>query len=486
MGIKLLIGNTHLKIEGASLKILRTIDRLCAYRIAGYLFSPSYKSHRWDGREHLFKFTKRDGYRAPAGLTTDIIDLLKKKQISFKISYETKLKHSRVELKWNPKIKLRDYQKEAVAGMLSKPFPGRGVLKMPIRSGKTRTSAKIIYKIGRPTLFVVPSKWLLYQTIESLKECFIDADIGQIGDGVYKPGFITVATVQTLSQMAPVRRTKKKPGRIAHPKYQSLISNFDLVITDESHHFRGKNEWCKVFVDIDARFKIGLSATVFFDNESEQEAGIIWLKGACGPIKHEVPASRLIKEGYLLPQRVKIYKIEKPEIPEGSRYSATLKKRCITENKYRNEIIAHIVKEHIPSKTIIIANEHAHINSICKELSNLNIKHKTLTGRDSQDRRDSVVRDFLDDQFHVIVGNVLGEGVDIPAVECVVNAEGGKDEKKTWQRQRNLTIVEGSKKAPILIDFLDSTSNYFRKHSEARISIYSGEQEFTVEYVKCP
>ena len=482
MSIKLTIDNTFVHIDGAGLKTTRAIDNACSYKVAGYFFSPAYKSRRWDGKEHLFKFTKAKGYHAPVGVLTDIVEVLNKRKEKFSVYFKTGLKYDRSSIDWNDKIQLRDYQNEAVTAMFSKPFPGRGVLKMPIRSGKTKTVAKIIQKVGRPSIFVVPSKWLLYQTIASLQECMPNIGVGQVGDSVFNPKFITVATIQTLAGMAPIRGTKNRESRSAHPEYFNLMSRFDLGVFDECHHIRGQGDWHRVFMDLEARYKIGISATVFFDNTKEQESGIIWLRANCGPIKCEIPTSRLIKEGYLLPQHVKMYLIDEPKC-EGARYSATLKKRCITENDYRNKMIASLVKEHLPMKTIIIANEHVHIGNICDELSLLGIDYRTLTGKDKQSRRNSVVSEFLNNKYHVIVGNVLGEGVDIPEVECVINAEGGMDEKKTWQRQRNLTIVEGSDKVPVMIDFFDDTSKYFRKHSRSRLKIYKSEEEFKTELI---
>lgn len=483
MSVILTVDNTFVHVDGAGLKAIRAIDNKCSYKIAGYFFSPAYKSRRWDGKEHLFKFTKANGYHAPVGMLTDIVDVLNKKKIKYKVNFKTKLKYDKSSIEWNDEVQLRDYQNEAVTAMFSKPFPGRGVLKAPIRSGKTKIAAKIIQKIGRPSIFVVPSKWLLYQTMASLRECMPNIGVGQIGDSVFNPKFITVTTIQSLSKMAPIRGTKKRESRPAHPDYFDLMKRFDLAIFDESHHLTGQGDWHRVFLDIEARFKIGISATVFFDNTKEQESGIIWLRGNCGPIKCDIPTSRLIKEGFLLPQYVKVYKVEVPDL-QGSKYSATLKKRCITENQHRNKMIASLVEEHLPMKTIIIANEHAHIGAICEELDSLGIDHRTLTGKDRQNKRDEIVRDFVRGKFHVIIGNVLGEGVDIPEVECVINAEGGKDEKKTWQRQRNLTIVEGSDKVPIMIDFYDDTCSYFRRHSKARLKVYKSEPEFKTEILE--
>lgn len=486
MAVTLTISNRFVRVDGVDLKTLRALDAACSYRVAGYWFSPAYKSRRWDGKEHLFKFTQKRGYHAPAGMAEDVARLLKKRGIDYSVKFETGFHGERRRFTWSSSVKLRDYQLEAVRGLLSGVVPGRGVLKMPIRSGKTKTVARVLYQIGRSALFVVPSRWLLHQTIASLRECMPDAPIGQIGDGVYDVQFFTVATIQSLAMMAPVRATRKKSGREAHPEYATLMTRFDVGVFDEAHHVRGEGDWHRVFVDLDARFKIGVSATVFFDNTKEQESGIIWLRGTCGGIRYEVSASRLIKAGYLLPQSVKMFRVHEPGDVRNARYSATLKKKCVTENEHRNAMIAKIVRDYAPRKTIVIAREHAHINAICEMLDSYGVRFRVLTGKTPHDQRMDYVDEFTGKgDLHVLVGNVLGEGVDIPDVEIVVNAEGGKDEKQTWQRQRNLTIVEGSTKAPIMVDFYDQMSSVFEKHSKARLKVYRSESEFSAEVLEC-
>jgi len=484
--VTLTISNRFVRIDGVDLKTLRALDAACSYRVAGYWFSPAYKSRRWDGKEHLLKYSKKHGYRAPAGMAEDIARLLKKRSIDYSVKFTTGFHGEVRRFMWSSSVVLRDYQNEAVRALLGGVVPGRGVLKMPIRSGKTKTVARVLWSIGRSALFVVPSRWLLHQTIASLRECMPDAPIGQIGDGVYDVQHFTVATIQSLAMMAPVRKTQKKSGRAAHPEYATLMSSFDVGVFDEAHHIRGDGDWYRVFVDLDARFKIGVSATIFFDNTKEQESGIIWLRGTCGPIRYEVSASRLIHAGYLLPQCVKMFRVWEPEGARDARYSATLKRTCITENRHRNRMIARVVRDYAPRKTIVIAREHAHIKGICEALDDVDVRFRILTGQTSQDKRQEYVDDFTSKRGpHVLIGNVLGEGVDIPDVEIVVNAEGGKDEKQTWQRQRNLTVVEGSKKAPELVDFYDCMSAVFEKHSKARLKVYRSESEFSAEVLEC-
>lgn len=483
MAVTLTLGNRYIQVAGADLKTTRAIEKACSYKVEGYYFSPAYRARHWDGKEHLFKHSDQLGDHAPSGMAQDIAELLRDKGIDYEVQFTTKIKAKRRKLKWAGKP-LRKYQKEAVRAILGKPIPGRGVIKMPIRSGKTLTMARVIWNFGLPTLFVVPSKSLLHQTAKHLRAALPDAKIGKIGDGHYDPQFITVATIHTLAAMAPKRKTKDRDRQEAHPDYKRLMNMYDLACFDEAHHIRGTGSWYQIFMEINARFKIGLSATVFFDNKKEQERGIIWLRAACGPVRIDIPAGRLIREGFLLPQHVKMYKCVLPVMKRDKKWSATLKKKCITENPHRNRMLAELVQEHAPMKTIVIAKEHKHIAAICKELDSLDVDYRTITGRDSQDKRDTKIEGMVDGDYNVLIGNVLGEGIDIPAVECVVNAEGGKDEKATWQRQRNLTVSEDQKEPAVMIDIYDKMSPYFEKHSRARLKTYKSEKEFKVEVLE--
>jgi superfamily II DNA or RNA helicase len=80
---------------------------------------------------------------------------------------------------------------------------------------------------------------------------------------------------------------------------------------------------------------------------------------------------------------------------------------------------------------------------------------------------------------HAVVGTVLGEGVDIPELEVVINAEALCSKTAVLQRMRNLTQSEG-KDSAFMIDFFDHTHPKLAAHSKARIAMYQGIRGFTV------
>jgi superfamily II DNA or RNA helicase len=471
--IKLKLNNKSVLIEGADRGTIRKLDAITSYRVEGFQFSPAFRTKRWDGKEHLLRFSKVRGYHAPSGLAIDIARKLKELGKRYTVEFSTKVRSARIDFVWNGDIELRGYQNEAVEAILSKPVTGSGILKMPIRSGKTKTAASVIERLGVPTLFIVPSQMLLHQTHEALSECFPHENVGRLGDGHHETEVLTVATIQTLDRM----RTNKKKD------FKELAQLWDHVIFDECHHIRGSGEWHKVMAEMDARFKIGLSATAYLDNKAENERGIIWLKATCGPIRYDVSASRLVEEGWLLRQNVKMYRVCRPDLQAWG-WSKELRDAAIIHNRYRNGMIVKWAQAaaRADRRVIIVANRLEHINVLCERMDDAGLDFRPVTGSDNQAARESAVEGLVDGDYNVLIGTVLGEGIDIPSVDTVINAEGGKDIKTSVQRQRNLTMADGKKPA-LLVDFYDETNPYMEKHSKARLKVYQSEAAFNVEVV---
>jgi hypothetical protein len=178
--IKLICSNRTVILDGADEDTIRMIDAATSYAVAGRRFVKAYKAKAWDGREHLLTLRSKDGaYMFPSGLLPEVVALLKEVKEPFRIVNKSVQHNAFRKFVWNPEITLRDYQKAADREAVTRGF---GVLKMPARSGKTRTAARVIYNHRLPTLFVVPSKLLLHQTISVLQECFPEEKIGIIGD----------------------------------------------------------------------------------------------------------------------------------------------------------------------------------------------------------------------------------------------------------------------------------------------------------------
>lgn len=481
--VTLTLSNRFVRIEGAGRALMRKLVKATSYKVAGAHWAPAFRAGHWDGTEGLIRAIK-GVYHAPAGLLTEIAAVLRGAGADYRLIDETCVRHQRVELPWNPQVRLRPYQLAAVRAVLQGPHPGVGSLKMPIRSGKTKTAAKVIRQIGRPAIFLVPSKMLLEQTIRSLSECLPGVEVGKIGDGVFDPRFITVATLQTVSRLCGGTRDKKT-GKVKRPdpRWAELSKMFDTLVVDEVHHITGEGDWKTAVLSFDCRFRLGLSATLFPTVESEAGRGIIWAKALCGPIRKAVETTELVAGGYLMKQHVKMYRVTRPDLGKRG-WSQSLAAKAITQNPHRNGLIARLAAEHAARglKVIIISSRLDQISCLSRLIDEAGVDFRVLTGKDSADVRESTVDGLVAGDYNVLIGTVIGEGVDIPSVEVAINAEGGKDPKQAIQRQRNLTVAEG-KTTALFIDFMDETNEYFRAHSKARLEAYRSEPSYVVEIV---
>ena len=492
MTVQLIVDNRYVQIKGASRRTIRNLESATSYLVAGFMFSPAFRAKKWDGREHLLKFSTKRGYRAPVGLLGDICDALSAEHTRYELDTGPRERLSKpVSFRWNTGIELRPYQNDAIAAILTEGAwdYGSGLLKMPIRSGKTKTAARLIYELRARTLFIVPSQMLLHQTYDSLEEALPGAHISKIGDGQWDDeGDIVVATVQSLTKRAGGTfvdpETKKKYKRKPTPEYKELCRKFDLVIFDEAHHLRG-DSWHGVVMDFHARYRIGLSATIYLTHDREVERGAIWLKACCGDVRYEIEPSELIRQGYLMRQNVELVPIREPEGLKDRKWSKRLQDDAIYMNSYRNAVCALKAKEKVEEgmKVLVVSRRHAQVDQLCAMLDEIGMTVEAVTGKEGQRRREELVDGFVSGYTQVLVGTVFGEGIDIPAVEAVVNAEGGRDVKATVQRQRNMTKAEGKTKC-VFVDMVDLTNEYFAVHSSERVAAYRSEDEYEVEVTK--
>ena len=500
--IRLHIDNQWCWIQGADRKLLTKLDKKSSYFVAGAYFVPAFKSRQWDGREHLLKMYK-GRYRIPIGMFDDVCQILEDSEVEYEVSNKRHRNNPPIQYQWNEDIVLRHYQKSAVDSIVNSKLQS-GILKLAIRSGKTLTSARIIHDLQCRALFLVPDLQLLYQTQKEFADvlCMDSEEIGIIGDGKWREGDrITIATFPTLvarcggermcsgnlnnktSKPCKCGRRKcsgRKKFKIPRkPEYTDLLKGYDLVITDECHH-QTANKWRDAIIEFKAPFRVGLSATVFLENTKENERGVIWLKALCGGVRHEIKPSQLIKEGYLVKPHIWIYKIDRPD-KNAYGYYSNLLNDTIFNNEYRNRIIAKVAKDLSRDNIVLIVSRRIdQVNFLKRLCDEEGIEAETLTGRSGRIEREVAINRFRNGEVRVLIGTVLREGVNIPEVEVVINAEGGRDLKTSIQRMRNLTPSKGKKRA-IFVDFADMTSSYTAQHSLERIECYKSEEEFVVK-----
>lgn len=533
MDFTLEVDNRNVTLRGpgvARRAIMAELDRITSYKIAGSHFAPSYKKRKsngervWDGKEHLLKMHAATGrFRFPTGLLEDIQEALAGAGCTFNVE-EARTTRPPRDWPWNPAVVMRDYQEDAVEALAQAPVRGCGILKIAIRGGKTKTAARAVWRLKPASvLFIVPSTLLLHQSRADIAEAFgvPVEEIGIIGEGIWEERPFTVAMIHTLAnarggwrevsepavecrmekiggklvrvEFCPLQKKdgKRKGARLVpvttktrrkfpqDTRYTELMRNTDMALFDECHHLKAET-WHGVMMDLDARYKLGLSATVDLANEAENEKGAIWLKACCGPVRVDISMSDLIEHGSLMAPTFWLVECREPHGVDDAEWSQELRDVCIYENSARNSLIMTAAEKLVRGegmKTLVVTNRHNHIAILQQGLEWLGLKVSVVIGGMKRPIREERIKAFVDGETDVLLGTVFGEGVNIPVIEGVIVGEGGADAKAAVQRLRNLTKIEG-KKAPIVVDFMDLMHPDFARHSLERLETYRAERAF--------
>ncbi|MCX7016770.1 MAG: DEAD/DEAH box helicase [Candidatus Sumerlaeota bacterium] len=473
--LRVIVGNTLTRLSGAPIPFDR-IDGVTSFPVFGHQYSMKFIDGSWDGRKRLFN--RRD-LTFPTGLLDAVQGALRAAGADFELVDERK--PGQPEFKWRMSAELRPYQKEAVRRAVE---AKRGVLEMATGSGKTLVAAKIIARLKRRTMFFVHTKDLLLQTIRLLNENLGD-EIGQVGDGAIDLKPITVATIQTAVRafggaygrsLADDEPEEDDTTDLAGRK-QALaeaIQSASVVFFDECHHVPAETCYAVAMQTHAADCRFGLSATPYRADRHD-----MLLEAALGPKIYRANCSRLIDLGYLVPPRIRFVPV--PGLsgrPEHADYHEVYR-RHVVDNEERHRIIAREAQAlNAQGKSaLILVNEVQHGEQLLRFIP----EARFVQGADDARVRQKALADLEAKRLMTLIATTLAdEGLDVPTLDAVILAGGGRSETKALQRiGRALRLAKG-KKAAAIIDFFDQAP-YLRDHARKRQQIYCAEPRFEVD-----
>jgi superfamily II DNA or RNA helicase len=444
------INSTVLKPR-SHLDALAVIREVCRARPDGFQFMPKYKAKMWDGYISLMATISS----FPTGLLTLVMKALYDK------GYEINLlgQFGGIDAKIDPSclndVTLRDYQTDAVEKLL---FMGRGIAKMATNSGKTEVIAAIIKTLDIPsTIIIVHRKELMYQTAQRLEDR-LGVEVGIIGDSMYSRCRVVVAMVQTLyNHLIYMRRNKIK---------DMMFPDNELLVVDECHHV-SSDSMMDVISHIPGRYRFGLSGTPLkYDVLSDMK-----LIAATGDVLVDVTNEYMIQEGYSAKPVIKMYIIEETNDALWKMDYPDAYKSMVVNNKQRNDIIIDYanVSEGV---VLVLVNQLEQGRLLRDAIPDSIFVH----GSDSTSHRQGVLGDMREATKGIFIASpIFDEGIDVPAVDTVILAGGGKGHVKLLQRIGRGLRQKAECNELIVIDFMDDTNKYLLEHSQDRIYVYEQE-----------
>lgn len=151
---------------------------------------------------------------------------------------------------------------------------------------------------------------------------------------------------------------------------------------------------------------------------------------------------------------------------------AVIYREFIVANEIRNTLLVQKVIQSKANSVLILVDRIEHGLTLADAISG----SVFVSGKDSMaDRLDALESLRKGTGSIVIATSIFDEGVDVPAVDLLVLAGGGKGYKRLLQRLgRGMRRKEGHN-VLMVIDFMDMGDIYLRRHSKTRKAVYEAE-----------
>lgn len=468
MTVSLVIQGTTAQISGPP-SAIRAANDLLRYRVKGYQWSRAYREGRWDGYRTLLS---RDG-RFPAGLVSLVYGGLR----DYFTCNVQDLRHAPNGISsWKYLGELRFYQQEALDIALTEK---RGIFDLATGTGKTEIMMAITAALGLPTIVLVSRRDLALQTLKRFRERLRGPTIGMFGARARGDADIVIAMLQSLRSYL----------RNDPVEARSFLRKFQVMHSDEAHGLP-THTYLPVVASIPAYYRFGWSATPFKEDEERARLQLI---GATGPVVMSISPTEAVNAKAVVQPYCTMIKWQninpKTSWPTSAfdfddrAYSyPKLYRRAIVENDTRNEVIAGAARALVEAGylTLVLIREIEHGICLSQKLG-----APFVHGGSPVVERQEVADGLRDGSVPLaIASTIFDQGLDVPSLNALVIAGGGKAQHVVVQR-----LGRGSRPAPgkshvEVVDFLDVHSRILWRQAKARLKAYA-QAGAKIEIVEC-
>ena len=487
------VNNVYCRLSGIkNIDFVDSLDNMLSYYVEGYKYTRAYthgwfdkkegKFRQWDGKKHLL--TQRMIF--PTGLLDRVTAFLEFNGIPFNIiDNRNSPKNESLQI---TAYKPRPYQIHAVETAVAK---DHGIIRVGTGGGKTLIASMLLARYNIPSIIYVVGKDLLYQFYKDMKKCLGEEKVGIIGDGKCDVKQFNVCSVWTAAKAFELKSKVSLDDEDWSPevlelnssrkqKIKNAIQTANLAIFDEAHFLACDTIQSIFKAGTSCRYTFGLTGTDWRDDGAD-----ILMEAVCGPRIYNMPASNLIKQGYLVPPKIALLEVPRnPEIKKNMKWPQVYSK-YITNNKIRNQMTIDSAKKLIQmgKKVLILIRYIKHGKNLVAMMGEIPVFF--VNGELSGEEREDVKMRFENGEIKcLIASSVFDIGVDIPSLDALILAGGGKSTVRTLQRiGRAIRRGGKDKKDAIVVDFIDN-AKYLNKHSAIRIAVYETEPSFQIKFPK--
>lgn len=409
-----------------------------------------------EGKPTKFKLFNRYQSTFPAGLYGIVRRGALRKKFTVEVTDLRKATCSRdlsADIAW-----LRWYQTEAIDAIVQEK---RGIIQAPTGSGKGEIVVALTKALPCTWLFVVHRQNLVndiaerYRKNTGLEPIFYE-------DGMKMPtsGLVLVTFQALVAALKQCSETAEK-----------LLALVGGLIVDECHIQAADSFFLISQRTTNAYWRVGLSGTPLARGDRRGVKAV----GALGDIIYRIKIKTLIDEGVLAAPIIRMVRVEQYSARATYQgvYGALVAKSTI-----RNQAIIDCT---VDSKKpcLVFVKQDNQGNEIKKRLMKLGFNVDFVNGKvKSTKKREALATSLVRGDLDVLVASVVfQEGIDIPSLESVVLAHGGRSIISTMQRiGRGMRTDNGKKMTFEVWDIFDEGCSALEKHSKVRRAMYKREQ----------
>jgi hypothetical protein len=274
----------------------------------------------------------------------------------------------------------------------------------------------LVFDLKVPTLILVHRDELISQTYDKLQMFSPVADVGIVKGSLNQLNHrITLASVQTLSRSSRLKELKQ---------------TFGFVVVDEAHHAVAP-QWRYILQHVHAgenNLLLGVTATPV-------RADGLGMGNIFQKVVYQKTIPEMIRAGYLCPptgllvqSETDITNVQSSAPTNGDFRPTVLEKVINTAN--RNELITNVFKMYAADrKAIVFTAGVKHAHDLTETFNKNGITSAAVDGTMGLEERRRILKSFREGRIQAITNcNVLTEGFDEPATDCIVMARPTKSE----------------------------------------------------------
>ena len=254
-----------------------------------------------------------------------------------------------------------------------------------------------------------------------------------------------------------------------------MVQEAQLFVLDECQYAASKSLQFIHRVSGKARYRFLLSGTPWREMGDD-----LLIEAVSGPKFYDLPASKLIAEGVLVPP--KIYFMNVPKMKNLHGTYAEVYNSYIMTNITRNKMILDATMSLVENKkkVLVLISKVEH-GQILLDMMKDKLRVDSLNGSSKTEDRLSAIQDMKDGKTDVLIASkIFDQGIDIPELDALILAGSGKSSARALQRIGRVIRNYPGKKWANVIEFWDN-AKYLEAHSTARLKIYKSEPGFQIK-----